>query len=101
MKKIKEEYRKLCENGVDEPMSRFYERVWNFIESSLLSQKEELRKMVEGMKKKDLWHWMDFADNGFAEGVCEYKDAPKGVDGHTAEFVYNKALEDILENLKQ
>lgn len=95
----------LCEKAVK---SRTLMPVWiyDFIRSLLSSQKQSLKKKVEKMKKKQLYHWMNFGDidgsEEFTQGVVENsKDAPMWADGHSAEYVYNEALSDILKLLEE
>lgn len=57
---------------------------------------------AQGMKKDNLWHWMNFEaeDIDNFQGICDPKDRPENCDGSSAEYVWNKALDDLCARLK-
>ena len=68
--------------------SRYFERIKQFIHSLLKSQRAELIKDIEGMKKQD-----EHSKNcSLAMSPCE---------SCAEEFAYNQALEDVLTKLKE
>ena len=69
-------------------------------------ERKQIIKKAEGMKKTHLYHWVspEYEDKNenVLEGVVDnYKDAPFLADGMSCEFVWNKALSDIIKVIKE
>lgn len=101
---FEKKYKNTCYSHGDSTMASWsnFDAMNNYLTNALSDYTEQIVRMVESKKKDFLW--LAFDDETGKEYIVDkegYKKLPMEYSGHTIQFGYNQALDDIKEELEK